>query len=118
MATRGPAKPEQPVATPGKGNAAKRGGTGRNVAEKVGHSLHAVAVQPLKPRPKLLAILAVVFAAWVGFLVTLYFKTGKPRNAAPDSAPATEVAAPNGLFAHPYPPTSVAVTRLPVRSPV
>ena len=33
----------------------------------------------LKPRPRLLAVLALVFAVWVAFLVTLYFKTVSPR---------------------------------------
>jgi hypothetical protein len=35
--------------------------------------------QPLKPRPVLLAVLALVFAGWVTFLVALYFKTEYPR---------------------------------------
>lgn len=32
---------------------------------------------PLKPRPKLLLILSLVFAGWVIFLLTLYFTTIK-----------------------------------------
>ena len=32
----------------------------------------------LKPRPRLLTSLAVIFAAWVAFLVTLYFMTVRP----------------------------------------
>jgi hypothetical protein len=35
--------------------------------------------KPLKPRPVLLSVLALVFAAWVAFLVSLYFKTEYPR---------------------------------------
>ena len=38
----------------------------------------APVVQPLKPRPRLLAVMSVVFAAWVVFLVALYFKTSHP----------------------------------------
>lgn len=38
---------------------------------------------PLKPRPKLLAVLAVVLAVWVGFLVFLYFKTPRPVHVVP-----------------------------------
>lgn len=40
-----------------------------------------IPIRPLKPRPVLLVVFAVIFAAWVGFLVTLYFKTVKPRHA-------------------------------------
>jgi hypothetical protein len=39
----------------------------------------APVVQPLKPRPRLLAVMSVLFAAWVVFLVTLYFRTTHPR---------------------------------------
>ena len=42
-------------------------------------------LRPLKPRPVLLAVMAVIFALWMGFLVTLYFKTIHPRRSvAPD----------------------------------
>lgn len=30
---------------------------------------------PLKPRPKLLVVLSMIFAAWVAFLLVLYFTT-------------------------------------------
>jgi hypothetical protein len=30
---------------------------------------------PFKPRPKLLAILSILFAAWISFLLVLYFTT-------------------------------------------
>ncbi|HEX2972086.1 MAG TPA: hypothetical protein VHP11_07120 [Tepidisphaeraceae bacterium] len=33
------------------------------------------APTPLKAQPKLLAILSIVFAAWIGFLLVLYFTT-------------------------------------------
>ncbi|MGE5608662.1 MAG: hypothetical protein ACM359_05385 [Bacillota bacterium] len=33
------------------------------------------AVTPLKPRPKLLAVLSILFAAWISFLLVLYFTT-------------------------------------------
>ena len=35
--------------------------------------------RPLKPRPLLLTVISIVFVLWVGFLVTLYFKTEYPR---------------------------------------
>ena len=38
---------------------------------------------PLQPRPKLLAVLALVLGAWVGFLVFLYFKTPRPLHVVP-----------------------------------
>jgi hypothetical protein len=37
------------------------------------------AEKPLQPRPRLLALLSVAFALWIGFLVTLYVKTVYPR---------------------------------------
>ena len=36
-------------------------------------------VDPLKPRPVLLAVTSLVFAGWVAFLVALYVKTEYPR---------------------------------------
>ncbi len=42
-------------------------------------SRQARNVTPLKPRPLLLAVLSVIFALWVGFLIVLYFTTIKPR---------------------------------------
>jgi hypothetical protein len=33
------------------------------------------AAKPLKPRKGLFVVLCAVFAVWVGFLTTLYFKT-------------------------------------------
>ena len=38
---------------------------------------------PLTPRPALFKVLCAVFALWVGFLVTLYFKTSSQRSTAP-----------------------------------
>ena len=35
--------------------------------------------RPLKPRPVLLAVMSVLFALWMAFLVVLYFKTSHPR---------------------------------------
>jgi hypothetical protein len=43
-------------------------------------------LDPLTPRPKLFVVLAIVFAAWMAFLVFLYFKTVYPhRSTAPKS---------------------------------
>jgi len=42
-----------------------------------------VPAPPLKRRPKLLALLAVVFAMWVGFLVYMYMKTPRPVHVVP-----------------------------------
>jgi hypothetical protein len=54
---------------------------------------HAPVVDPLTPRPRLLALLAVVFAVWMAFLVYLYFKTVYPhRSAAPRAAAPAAVA--------------------------
>ena len=36
------------------------------------------ACAPLKPRPKLFLAMLLVFAVWLGILVTLYFKTVYP----------------------------------------
>ena len=52
--------------------------------------------QPLTPRPVLFKLLLAVFAAWMGFLVYLYFTTIHPRRSvAPDglspAAPALEI---------------------------
>jgi hypothetical protein len=46
----------------------------------------APVVAPLTPRPKLFVFLVIVFAAWMAFLVFLYFKTVYPhRSTAPKS---------------------------------
>jgi hypothetical protein len=49
---------------------------------------------PLKPRPVLLAVLSLVFAAWISFLVVLYFKTGLPRRSTAAGADASGSLAP------------------------
>jgi hypothetical protein len=51
--------------------------------------------QPLKPRPVLLSVLALVFAAWVTFLVSLYFKTEYPRRSTAPRPDAKGVIAPD-----------------------
>ena len=43
------------------------------------HSPHVFTPHPFKPRPVLLAVISVIFALWVAFLVVLYFKTIYPR---------------------------------------
>ena len=45
-----------------------------------------VPVRPLKPRPVLLAVMSVVFALWMAFLVVLYFKTIHPRRSTAPSS--------------------------------
>ena len=46
----------------------------------------SVVVDPLTPRPKVFAVLLIVFAVWMAFLVFLYFKTVYPhRSTAPKS---------------------------------
>ena len=45
-----------------------------------------VPARPLKPRPALLAVMSVVFALWMAFLIALYFKTSHPRRS---TAPST-----------------------------
>ena len=48
----------------------------------------ALPVDPLTPRPGLLAALAVVFGLWMAFLVFLYVTTIYPRRAvSPSSGP-------------------------------
>ena len=42
-------------------------------------SLPQPPCQPLKPRPKLFAALMLIFAVWLGALLTLYFKTVYPE---------------------------------------
>ena len=37
------------------------------------------AADPLKPRPRMLVILAIVFALWLAFLLTMYFTTVYPH---------------------------------------
>lgn len=49
-----------------------------------------LVVDPLTPRPGLLALLAVLFAVWMAFLVYLYFKTVHPHRSV---APTADVAA-------------------------
>ena len=49
-----------------------------------------LVVDPLTPRPGLLAVLAVLFAVWMAFLVYLYFTTLHPHRSA---APRADVAA-------------------------
>ena len=39
----------------------------------------ATAPTPLKPRPKLLLVLSIVFVLWVAFLLTMYFTTVYPH---------------------------------------
>jgi len=46
-----------------------------------------IVVVPLKPQRKLFAGLLVVFAAWVGILLTLYFTTIYPRHLPGDIRP-------------------------------
>ena len=54
----------------------------------------APVVDPLTPRPKLLALLAVLFAVWMAFLVYLYFKTVYPHRSAAPRGDVTAMAAP------------------------
>jgi len=49
----------------------------------------APVVDPLTPRPRLFVALVIVFAAWMAFLVFLYFKTIHPHRS---TAPKSEVA--------------------------
>ena len=37
------------------------------------------AADPLKPRPRMLVVLAIVFALWLAFLLTMYFTTVYPH---------------------------------------
>ena len=57
----------------------KRGKNDRPVAPSgIAAGTEAASPQtagPLKPRPRLFALLSVVFGLWVAFLVTLYFTT-------------------------------------------
>jgi hypothetical protein len=62
-----------------------------------------VPFRPLKPRPMLLVVLAAVFAAWVGFLVYLYFTTVPPRRAAPHVAEAAMPVKPSPIILLPVP---------------
>ena len=52
----------------------------------------APIVQPLTPRPKLLALLAIVFALWMALLVVLYFTTIRSRRAGPPDTSVSGVA--------------------------
>jgi hypothetical protein len=42
--------------------------------------------RPLTPRPRLFVTLLVVFAVWVGVLVTMYFKTVRSHHSPPPPA--------------------------------
>lgn len=39
----------------------------------------SAAPDPLKPRPRLLMVLSIVFVLWVAFLLTMYFTTVYPH---------------------------------------
>ena len=39
----------------------------------------SAAADPLKPRPRMLVVLAIVFALWLAFLLTMYFTTVYPH---------------------------------------
>jgi hypothetical protein len=63
-------------------SAAKRGTTPSapaGAAPPAEPTAAAFPPRPLKPRPVLLAVTSLVFAGWVVFLVSLYFKTEYPR---------------------------------------
>ena len=45
--------------------------------------------QPLKPRPKLFAVLLISFLIWLGVLLTLYFRTVYPMRYPSTDATAT-----------------------------
>ena len=64
-----------------------KAGAERAEVSAAGADSSAPAVQPLTPRRGLLAVMSVVFAAWMAFLVFLYFTTVYPRRSvAPDSS--------------------------------
>ena len=47
--------------------------------------------QPLKPRPRLLLVLSIIFALWVAGLLAMYFKTVYPyRHDSTRNAPETD----------------------------
>jgi hypothetical protein len=45
--------------------------------------------QPIKPRPRLFAVLLITFVIWLGVLLTLYFKTVYPMRYPSTDATAT-----------------------------
>ena len=47
----------------------------------------STALPPLKPRPKLLILMSVLLAIWVGALLTLYFAMVRPYRHWHDKAP-------------------------------
>ena len=58
----------------------------RRAAADAAHAVPAASdLRPLAPRKRLLAVLSLLFAAWMVFLVVLYFTTIYPRRSvAPD----------------------------------
>jgi hypothetical protein len=56
----------------------KRGGESAKPQSAVAAPVEPVCA-PLKPRRKLLAVLMLGFAVWLGALLTLYFKTVYPQ---------------------------------------
>lgn len=67
----------------------------KRVAYRAADDPVALTTRPLKPRPRLLAILSIMFAAWMAFLVVLYFTTISPRRSvAPDDSLSRAVMAP------------------------
>jgi hypothetical protein len=76
--------------------ATQTGKSASPAAEKTPPAAPAGSYVPLEPRPKLLALMALTLAAWVGFLVFLYFRTPRPVHAVPgtdaaETAPETSV---------------------------
>lgn len=55
-------------------------------------------LEPLRPRPLLLTVMAVIFALWMGFLVALYFKTIHPRRSAAPEGSSLAPAAPSTTY--------------------
>ena len=61
----------------------------------------APAPRPFKPRRRLLAALSVLFAAWMAFLVVLYFTTIYPRRpVAPGDGASHAIAAPHPVHSN------------------